>query len=94
MQVKASSIGRILSNLEKKYHNTYDGGDMKKSPSGQQLKKRERIQMIPPFNANKVRNSPSTEPVSEVAAAVDAEPDAQVDEILKDVAESNEEQQP
>lgn len=69
LQVKACSIGRILTSLEKKYSNSrYDETDMKKSQSGQlsnqppskraQLK----IQSIPPFNANKIKKSPSTEP--------------------------------
>lgn len=83
LQVKASSIGRILSNLEKKYHSSYDG-DMKKSPSGQHLKKLEivRIQRIPPFNANKIRKSPSAEP-PEAAAAASCSADAQDDEFME-----------
>lgn len=77
MQVKASSIGRILNNLEKKYNNTHEKDDprIKKSPSGQQLghsssrRAPPKIQMIPPFNANKIRKSPSTEPAAEFAQA-------------------------
>jgi hypothetical protein len=71
LQVKACSIGRILTNLEKKYNNTYGEDPMKKSPSGQQLgaqppNKRAnlRIQQIPPFNANKIRKSPSSDPTT------------------------------
>lgn len=83
LQVKASSIGRILNNLEKKYNGTYEkgeaGSDMKKSSSGQPLTKRSpKIQMIPPFNASKIRKSPSTE---STAAA------AQVQEELNELAE-------
>lgn len=70
LQAKASSIGRILTNLEKKYNNTHrDESDFKKSPSGQQLSSHQppskrahvKIQQIPPFNASKIRKSPSTE---------------------------------
>lgn len=84
LQVKASSIGRILNNLEKKYNGTYEkdeaGGDMKKSSSGQHLTKRAspKIQMIPPFNASKIRKSPSTESTTTAA---------QVQEELKELAE-------
>lgn len=64
LQVKASNIGKILSSLEKRYT---DHDNMKKSPSGQQFghtqppskKAHLRIQQIPPFNASKVRKSPS-----------------------------------
>lgn len=66
LQAKASSIGRILTNLEKKYTSTHgDEQNIKKSPSGQQLghppskKAHLRIQQIPPFNASKIRKSPS-----------------------------------
>lgn len=75
LQVKASAIGRILTNLERKYNNNHekdDRRDMKKSPSGQSLSKRapaNRIQEIPPFDANKIRKSPSTEATSSAAAA-------------------------
>jgi hypothetical protein len=68
LQVKACSIGRILTNLEKKYSSSYDK-DMKKSPSsssqlGHPPSKRvyPRIQQIPPFNADRIKKSPSTEP--------------------------------
>jgi predicted acylesterase/phospholipase RssA len=87
LQVKASSIGRILSNLEKKYNGTYEKEDaeMRKSSSGQLGSRRAppKIQMIPPFNANKIRNSPSTEAVVEAAAVAQEE--------LKDIAEKVEE---
>lgn len=58
LQVKATAIGRILSNLERSYDNTPVA-----SPSTQQpppLKKPHlRIDPIPPFNANRIRKSPS-----------------------------------
>lgn len=68
LQVKASNIGIILSNLEKKYHNSnFDEQFFKKSPSGHQLgygnpqnkKPHPKIQQIPPFNASKIKKSPS-----------------------------------
>lgn len=72
LQVKASAIGKILTSLEQKYNNTHgDGMDglMKKSPSahlGHPPNKKAhmeiiKIQSIPPFNASKIRKSPSTE---------------------------------
>lgn len=89
MQIKASSIGRILNNLEKKYNSSHEKDDprIKKSPSGQQLghssnrRAPAKIQMIPPFNANKIRKSPSTEPAGEVA---------QAPEVLKEEVAENE----
>lgn len=58
LQVKATHIGRILSNLER----SYDCTPMS-SPSTQQpppMKKPHlRIDPIPPFNANRIRKSPS-----------------------------------
>lgn len=70
LQVKASSIGRILTNLEKKYSNTR-AEDMKKSPSGSSIgghppNKRAylKIQPIPPFNATRIKNSPSMDPAT------------------------------
>ena len=69
LQVKACSIGRILTNLEKKYNSSNDDPNIKKSPSGHHLfssRRREivQIQRIPPFNASKIRKSPSTEPAA------------------------------
>ncbi|CRK96554.1 CLUMA_CG010056, isoform B [Clunio marinus] len=83
LQVKASSIGRILTNLEKKYNSTHekDGAEIKKSPSGQQLghssnkRSHVKIQAIPPFNANKIRKSPSTEPAATVNEEVEQDED-------------------
>lgn len=58
LQVKATHIGRILNNLERSYDCTPVS-----SPSTQQpppMKKPHlRIDRIPPFNANKIRKSPS-----------------------------------
>lgn len=70
LQAKASSIGRILTSLEKKYSSTHgDESEIKKSPSGQLLSNKQppskrahlKIQQIPPFNANKIRKSPSSD---------------------------------
>ena len=70
LQAKASSIGRILNSLEKKYNSTHgDETDIKKSPSGQLFSYHQppnkrahlRIQQIPPFNANRMKKSPSNE---------------------------------
>ena len=91
LQVKASSIGRILNNLEKKYNNTHEKDDrIKKSPSGQQLghsshkRAPPKIQMIPPFNATKIRKSPSYEPT----ALDDAQ---ELEELKQEVAKKQEE---
>lgn len=75
LQVKASSIGKILSNLEKRYTMQH-AEDMKKSPSGQQFGQHQppnkkahlKIQQIPPFNANKIRKSPSNSENVEIGA--------------------------
>ena len=75
LQVKASAIGKILSSLEKKYdanslHEMQpDAEFMKKSTSANLGHSKQRphikvsIQSIPPFNANKIRNSPSVETI-------------------------------
>lgn len=77
LQVKACNIGKILTSLEKKYSNNHEKDGMTKSPSGQtfgfnpQYKRHSvRIQRIPPFDANKVRKSPSTD----IGAAAQATP--------------------
>lgn len=89
LQVKASSIGRILTNLERQYHNAdkEQAENMKKSPSGQSLgssSKRpvNKIQRIPPFNASKAKTSPPTAEVAEPAVEV-----AQIKGELRDLAE-------
>lgn len=87
LQVKASSIGRILTNLERKYNSTYEksGQNMKKSPSGQSISSQKRsqnkIQQIPPFNANKIRKSPSSEPAVIVAQNEQEEIKEEADKI-------------
>lgn len=74
LQVKATHIGRILNNLERSYDCTPVS-----SPSTQQpppIKKPHlRIDPIPPFNASRVRKSPSG-----LAAAV---PNAQIVETIE-----------
>lgn len=75
LQVKASSIGKILSSLEKRYTMQH-AEDMKKSASGQQFGQNQppnkkahlKIQQIPPFNANKIRKSPSNSENVEIKA--------------------------
>lgn len=75
LQVKACSIGRILNNLEKKYNNPNDDKEsLKKSPSGHLVnasskRDHQKIQIIPPFNASKIRKSPSAESASSVSVA-------------------------
>lgn len=88
--MKACSIGKILTNLEKKYNNSQDkdDGSIKKSPSGHTLgynpahkRPQAKIQMIPPFNANKIKKSPSAEPAIAAAAQDEAkEPDIKEDQ--------------
>lgn len=69
LQVKASQIGKILTNLEHKFDKEHEE-QMKKSPSGTlghhpppSKVKKVTIQSIPPFNpnSNKVKKSPSAE---------------------------------
>lgn len=65
LQVKASQIGKLLQSLETKSH--ADAADRKTGPvlskqrseSGPPVKKPHYIDPIPPFNANKIRKSPS-----------------------------------
>lgn len=101
LQVKACSIGKILSNLEKRYHSNHDKDDanMKKSPSGQQLghgpskRSHVKIQMIPPFNASSIKKSPSAEPATSAVVAQDEEvkePDFKEENIKEpDIKEEN-----
>lgn len=89
LQVKASNIGIILSNLEKKYNNSnYDEQQFfKKSPSGHQLgygnpqnkKPHPKIQQIPPFNASRIKKSPSANDEIEIKAE-----DPPVNESIKE----------
>lgn len=71
LQVKASQIGKILQTLENK--NIAEDKQLKKSAShGQGSKgrgdgppqKKVHIDPIPPFNANKIRKSPSMQSTS------------------------------
>lgn len=66
LQVKASQIGKLLQSLETKSHadekKTVSGpmlSKQKSESSGPPLKKPHYIDPIPPFNANKIRKSPS-----------------------------------
>jgi RUN and FYVE domain-containing protein 1/2 len=65
LQAKASHIGKILTSLEKRYddndkkENAGTTGGMKKSAS---KRSHLRIDPIPPFNANKIKKSPCTDP--------------------------------
>lgn len=98
LQAKASSIGRILTNLEKKYSSSHMNEiDMKKSPSGSQLghppNKRAylKIQQIPPYNANKLTKSPSSiEPtISTPESPCNAIVEASDDDIAKTPVEES-----
>lgn len=66
LQVKASQIGRLLQTLEsksnsdeKKTANAQTLCKQKSESSGPPMKKPHYIDPIPPFNANKIRKSPS-----------------------------------
>lgn len=75
LQIKASQIGKILQNLENKSKETLagEGGTSSRhhikslsvEVGGPPVKKPHFIDTIPPFNANRIRKSPSVE----VAAA-------------------------
>lgn len=58
LQVKATQIGRILSNLERSYDCTPASTPGTQQPPPMK-KPHLRIDPIPPFNANKIRKSPS-----------------------------------
>lgn len=64
LQVKASQIGKLLQTLENKSSEengkkTASQLSKQKSESGPPVKKPHYIEPIPPFNANKIRKSPS-----------------------------------
>jgi len=72
LQIKASQIGKILQTLENKSHEAEIHGHSRtpssssisqlsksKNDSGPPIKKMHYIDPIPPFNANKIRKSPS-----------------------------------
>lgn len=62
LQVKASQIGKLLQTLEKSDENSKKAQTLSKQKSetaGPPTKKPHYIDPIPPFNANKIRKSPS-----------------------------------
>ena len=67
LQVKASQIGKILTNLEREGHmsgghSMTDSHHSNSSSIGPPVKKPHlKIGTIPPFNANKIRKSPSVD---------------------------------
>lgn len=66
LQAKATSIGKILANIERKYQQDFDedAARMKKSPSNLSSREKRaslRIAEIPAFNASKIRKSPLTD---------------------------------
>lgn len=74
LQVKASQIGRLLQTLETKAteENHKKSGNQlnkQKSECGPPVKKPHYIDPIPPFNANKIRKSPSASLTSDTAAS-------------------------
>jgi hypothetical protein len=88
--------------LEKKYSSQHSGeNDMKKSPSGQSIgnqppNKRAhlRIQHIPPFNANKIRKSPSASENEIIGAEIDdATSSNRADEMIRKMVEKIDEEQ-
>lgn len=65
LQLKASQIGKLLQTLEKSKNNTEGSssksGTLTKQKSDSQANRKSvHIDPIPPFNANKIRKSPST----------------------------------
>lgn len=86
LQVKASQIGKLLQTLETKSKQDGADGDahgMKKSgytkqqkseAGGPPVKKPHYIDPIPPFNANKIRKSPSaTLPAASSSSTADSD---------------------
>lgn len=77
LQVKASQIGKLLQTLETKASDennkkTANQLSKQKSECGPPNKKSHYIDPIPPFNANKIRKSPSASLTSDAAAAAAA----------------------
>lgn len=84
LQVKASQIGRLLHTLEAKSKAdekiTVAGGVKPKSEqTGPPTKKPHYIDPIPPFNANKIRKSPSA--TVSISSVTTSKEDAKSDEI-------------
>lgn len=80
LQAKATSIGKILANIEKKYKQDDDDdlARMKKSPSNLSTREKRaslRIAEIPAFNPKTIKKSPMTEaqPSTSSAAAASEE---------------------
>lgn len=74
LQVKASQIGKLLQTLESKAteeHNKKSAHQLSKQKSecGPPVKKPHYIDPIPPFNANKIRKSPSASLTSDTNAS-------------------------
>lgn len=74
LQVKASQIGKLLQTLESKSSEesskkTASQLSKQKSESGPPIKKPHYIDPIPPFNANKIRKSPSASLTSDASAS-------------------------
>jgi hypothetical protein len=89
LQLKAANIGRILTNLEKKYSGARGEADMKKSPSGSQLGSKRaslKIQHIPPFNAAKSAKSPSSAEATSISLSTDTTPTIDPDEAASIVS--------
>lgn len=59
LQVKATQIGRILTTLERSYDSTPMASPISQQPPPMK-KPHLRIDPIPPFNANRIRKSPSS----------------------------------
>lgn len=76
LQVKASQIGKLLQTLDKKdvpdHSKKGQMSKQKSETSGPPMKKPHYVDPIPPFNANKIRKSPSVtmpnEPLPTVTA--------------------------
>lgn len=91
LQAKATSIGKILANIEKKYKQEDDddlAARMKKSPSNLSTREKRaslRIAEIPAFNPKTIKKSPMTEAqpsTSSAAAEEEATTPAQVEATI------------
>lgn len=79
LQVKASQIGKLLQTLESKSseeHSKKHASHLskQKSESGPPVKKPHYIDPIPPFNANKIRKSPSASLNSDASTTSKTQP--------------------
>lgn len=78
LQAKATSIGKILANIEKKYKQDDDDdlARMKKSPSNLSTREKRaslRIAEIPAFNPKTIKKSPMTEAQPSTSSAAEDE---------------------